>query len=211
MKDFPVFTTEHGVASLILKEIPYRQEAYIRIQDTAEPEALLEDCIGFCRACGALRIYGAGHSILEKNQLHTSVIEMRSNFHADPDQIENLWPVTSETVSQWRLIHNQAMKAVDNSGTLETKDEAELLSAGGAYFVHKSGTLLGIGWIRENRLMTIAAVQKGMGQRVLHTLLSAVPDETVVLEVASSNKRAIALYERNGFVQVREISRWYKL
>ena len=41
MKDFPVFSTSYGVASLILKEIPYRQEAYIHIQSTLEPEQLL--------------------------------------------------------------------------------------------------------------------------------------------------------------------------
>ena len=34
MKDFPVFTTENGVASLILKEIPYRGEAYIHLRDS---------------------------------------------------------------------------------------------------------------------------------------------------------------------------------
>ena len=41
MKDFPLFTTENGVASLILKEIPYRSEAYIILRDTQSPEALL--------------------------------------------------------------------------------------------------------------------------------------------------------------------------
>ena len=34
MKDFPMFTTEFGIASLILREIPYRGEAFILIQDT---------------------------------------------------------------------------------------------------------------------------------------------------------------------------------
>ena len=38
MRDFPVFTTEYGVASLILKEVPYRQEAYIILQATEAPE-----------------------------------------------------------------------------------------------------------------------------------------------------------------------------
>ena len=42
MKDFPVFTTEYGVASLILKEIPYQGTAYITLQDSLEPEKLLE-------------------------------------------------------------------------------------------------------------------------------------------------------------------------
>ena len=41
MKDFPVFTTEYGVSSLILREVPYRQEAYIHIQDV-QPDSLSE-------------------------------------------------------------------------------------------------------------------------------------------------------------------------
>ena len=50
MRDIPVFTTQYGVASLVLREIPYRQEAYISIQSSLQPEQLLEECIGFCRA-----------------------------------------------------------------------------------------------------------------------------------------------------------------
>ena len=40
MKDIPVFTTENGAASLILREIPYQQSAYIILRDTREPEKL---------------------------------------------------------------------------------------------------------------------------------------------------------------------------
>ena len=34
MKDFPMFTTEYGIASLVLKEIPYKKEAYIMLRAT---------------------------------------------------------------------------------------------------------------------------------------------------------------------------------
>ena len=63
MRNIPVFTTEYGVGSLILREIPYRQEAYIRIQDTKEPEAFLGECVDFCKAAGAERIYGTGQPL----------------------------------------------------------------------------------------------------------------------------------------------------
>ena len=51
MKDLPLFTTEHGVASLVLKEIPYQKTAYIILRDSLEPEALLKECADFCRVC----------------------------------------------------------------------------------------------------------------------------------------------------------------
>ena len=66
MKDFPVFTTDFGVSSLIFREVPYRQEAYICIHATEQPKELLEECIGFCRACGAEKIYAQNHEYLER-------------------------------------------------------------------------------------------------------------------------------------------------
>ena len=60
MKDIPVFTTQNGVASLILQEIPTQGCAYIRLQATLSPEQLLAECISFCRMVGATRIYVAG-------------------------------------------------------------------------------------------------------------------------------------------------------
>ena len=44
MRNIPVFTTEFGVASLILKEIPYTGIAYVRLQSSLFPEKLLEEC-----------------------------------------------------------------------------------------------------------------------------------------------------------------------
>lgn len=211
MKDFPVFTTEYGVASLILKEIPYRKEAYIHIRDSAEPEQFLSECVSFCRACGAEKIYAAGHPYLDHFPIHTSVIEMGGYPTVDPEKIEYLWPVTEETVTQWREIHNKRMTEVDNAGTLESKEEAKIISSGGAYFIHHEGELLGIGWLEDCRILAIASVKPGAGERVLHSLLSVCPGERYTLEVASTNRRAIALYERNGFLPIREISQWYRV
>ena len=49
MRDFPIFTTEYGVSSLILKEIPYRNEAYIRIRDVQKD--FFENHLAECEKC----------------------------------------------------------------------------------------------------------------------------------------------------------------
>ena len=64
MKDIPVFTTDFGVASLILKEIPYRGEAYIRIQDL-QPGTICQalekrQCLGFSHALPPPILWRAG-------------------------------------------------------------------------------------------------------------------------------------------------------
>lgn len=210
MRDIPVFTTEYGVASLVLREIPYRQEAYICIQSSCQPGQLLAECIGFCRACGAEKIYARNHEILGKYPLHTSIIKMRGIAQVDEVKVENLWPVTEETVSQWREFMNGRLKDVDNAATLTAQGEKEILESGGAYFVHKNGELLGGGWLKDGKLLLLAAVP-GAGERVMHTLMSLQPKEPMELEVASTNTRAIRLYEKLGFVRTEEFRRWYKV
>lgn len=211
MRDFPVFTTEFGVASLILKEIPYRAEAYIIIQDTLQPEQLLRECISFCAMCGAEKIYARGHKTTEDYPLHCIVYTMRAQVRTDESKIENLWPVTEETVPRWRQLLNERMYSVDNAATLEKKDERKILDSGGAYFVHRNGLLLGAGWVEENELKLLASVQAGMGERVLHTLLSTLSGQEATLDVASTNHRAIRLYEKYGFLKTAERMRWYKV
>ena len=132
MKDFPVFTTEYGVASLVLKEIPYREEAYIIIRSSEQPEELLAECVSFCRICGAERIFATGHEYLEEYPLHTAVLEMRGECLPDEEKTACLFPVTEQTVTRWRAICNERMRGVDNSATLEAKDEKDILASGGA-------------------------------------------------------------------------------
>ena len=211
MKDFPVFPTSHGAASLTLKEIPYRREAYIKIQSTQEPELLLEECIGFCTACGAERIYASGHDFLEQFPLHTSVYQMKGCLFLSEEEIPSMFPVTEATVSKWREIYNDKMQRVDNASTLEARDESEILRSGGAYFVHRSGELLGIGWLVEDKLAAVAAVKPGAGEMVCKAMQSLIPQQTITLEVATTNQKAIRLYERQGFLKTEELSRWYRV
>ena len=211
MRDFPVFTTEFGVASLVLREIPYRQEAFILIQSTQQPEELLQECISFCRVCGAERIYARGHEIVDAYPLHCAVYEMRGSIEVDESKVESLWPVTEETIGRWREFLNEKMRPVDNSGTLTKQGEHEILEIGGAYFVHRDGELLGAGWLVNGELLLLASAQRGAGERVLHTLLSATRPEQLRLDVVSTNHRAIKLYERMGMVKTGELRRWHRV
>ena len=211
MKDFPMFTTEYGVASLVLKEIPYKEEAYITLRATEQPEELLAECVSFCRICGAEKIFVTGHEYLENYPLHTAVLEMRGECMPDEEKLACLFPVTEQTVSRWRQICNERMRSVDNSATLESRDEKKILESGGAYFVHEDGEQLGIGWIDKGELLVVAAVKPGAGERVMHTLFSMMPGAELTLQVASTNERAIRLYERLGFIRTKEVSRWYQV
>ena len=103
MKDIPMFTTEFGVASLVLNQIPYRGEAYIRLQATEQPEELLKECVGFCRACGAEHFYATGHPYLEQLPLHTAVLRLQCAVSALPETDAALFPVLPENLEQWHI------------------------------------------------------------------------------------------------------------
>ena len=213
MKDFPCFATNNGVASLILKEIPYRGEAYIRIQDVQPGmlEPFLEECTAFCRMAGATAVYAKGHEGLSQYPLHAAVYEMRGQAWVDPQKLECLFPVTEATVERWRSVCNERMKATDCAATQTAADEKEILESGGAYFVHHEGELLGIGWLQDTELLAVCSAKPGAGERVMHSLMSLAEGAQMRLEVASTNTRAIRLYEKLGFVRTGEKARWYRV
>jgi len=209
MRDIPVFTTEHGAASLVLKEIPYKGIAYITLQSSMQPEKLLRECIDFCRMAGAENIYATGCPILEAYPLYTTVVKMQQLRKSLPEGDGCLFPITEETAEQWRSIYNERMLSVPNASSITQMDMKKYLSDGSCYFVHKAGKLLGLGMVTGEKINAIAACEQGAGETVLLTLCNAVFTEMVEVEVASENAPAIRLYDRLGFQKVAELSCWY--
>jgi len=209
VKDIGIFPTQYGVASLILREIPYRREAYIRVQDV-QPEdlgLLLNECADFCRACGAEKILWTGAETEAEPAM--TVLRMQGTARVDRVLVEQLFPVTEKTAARWRQIYNERMRPVPQARTLSFADEKELLESGGAYFVHTNGDLLGIGWMKDTHLLAIASCKPGAGERVAHTLMSLIEGSDMTLEVADRNEKAITLYQKLGFVTTGIASKWY--
>ena len=211
MKDIPVFTTEYGAASLFLREIPYRKRAHIKLQASQEPAKLLEECVSFCRACGAEWIDAAGDPYLEKYPLITAIVAMQCKKDTIPETDACLFPVTEKTVDKWLEIYNTRMAEVPNAAYMDSRDGKELLKTGDGYFVHGNGELLGIGKAAGDFVDTVISVRPGAGETVVRALVSVLTEDTVRLWVASANTRAIRLYERMGFVATKELSRWYRI
>jgi len=211
MKNIPVFTTENGVATLILKEIPYYETAYIVIQDTQSPAELLAECKDFCRVVGAEHIYASGHVYLEAFPYHTEIWEMTVLRSSLPDTEAALFPVTEATVDMWREMYNKKMAQVANASYMTNFDAERMCKEGTGYFVHKGKTLLGIGIVNTDRIEAVASAELGMGYECMLALNHALTGEEVHLQVAATNLRAIRLYEKLGFIKTKVISRWYKI
>lgn len=211
MQDIPMFATENGAASLILKEIPYKSAAYVKLQSTLEPKALLEECVSFCRMAGANSVFATGHPFLETYPLYTVIQEMRCLADSMPETDAALFPVQEETLNAWRELYNSKMQDVPNSAYMTVIDARKMLDRGDGYFVHRNGELLGIGIAGGDRIDAVISSVPGAGADVVLALRHAVSADTVILEVASANERAVRLYERLGFICTGERSRWYKI
>ncbi len=211
MRDFPMFTTENGIASLVLREVSYTQRAYIRLLDSQAPELLLQECRDFCRAVGAEAIYAAGHPCLEKYPLYAVMVQMQAQRSTLPQTQAVPVAVTADTLSQWKALYNQKMAAVPNAAYMDDAAAAQMLGEGSGYFVHQDGAVIGICKGSGDTVEAIASIVRGAGQDVLAALCKVLQGEQVHLLVARSNTLAVKLYERLGFTDAGEISRWYEI
>ncbi len=211
MKNIPLFSTELGVASLILREIPYTGKAYVRLQDSQTPEAFLQECADFCRGAGAELVYATGAQVPESYPPHTVMLRLCCPRCSLPDTQAALFPVTEGTVETFREIFNRRMASVPNSAWMTREDGAAMVEKGDGYFIHTGDTLLGIGRASGGMLDAVASVARGGGRESVLALAHAITEDTMSLIAASTNVRAMRLYESLGFQPVQEIARWHQI
>ena len=211
MRDIPVFCTELGVASLVLKKIPYTKEAYIHLRDSKEKEAFLKECCDFSVAAGAERVYASGDDFLKRYPHHTTIIKMQCSREFIKDTDAMVFPVQEKTLESWREIYNLKMSNVPNASYMTAHEAKKRMDAGSLYFVHKNGALLGIGAVSGGNIDAIASVVPGAGRTVLLSLCSIITASVITLSVANNNLPAVSLYEKVGFLAVEELERWYKI
>lgn len=210
MKDIPVFTTENGAASLLLGQIPHTKTAYIQLQASLAPEKLLEDCVAFCIACDAQRICACGDPCLQRYPVDCRVLRMQ-RIHVPREPEYALFPLMESTKERWRDIYNTAMADVDNASLLSYYDMDGMLRDGDCYFVHEKGSIVGIGKASCGEVKAIVSLKKGCGMGILNTLSTLLHGERESVIVASTNLRAIRMYERAGFLITGEEKIWYRI
>ena len=208
MKDLPAFTTENGVATIVLQEVPYSKTAYVIVRDTPAPKEFIAECVGFCRAAGAEKVYATGHEELKSYPYHTAIWKLEAELSQIP-QAGSCQAITQENIGLWRQIYNEKMSTVPNAAYMGREKEQMILGSG--CFVYEEERLLGIGMTSDGMIDAVASIVPGGGQKIVSALCHKIGKEKIALQVASENPKAIALYERMGFQKTEEISRWYKI
>lgn len=133
MKDIPVFSCPDGIATLILREVPFRGEGYILVRGVfGTLEGLLAECTGFCRAAGAERLFAAGEADFSGYPAAIRILGRsapRESLLPAPEAVR-LVPVTEETAADWAREYNARFRAVPAAESCSPAEE-RVLAAGG--------------------------------------------------------------------------------
>ena len=211
MRDIPMFTTENGIASLLFKKIPYTKEAFVHIRDSFSCEELLKECCDICRMAGAEEIYATGHDHLIAYPEHCAVVRYKADVDSFPETEAVAVPISLEQMSWWRQVYNQKMAHVPSAAPLSDSEAEQLVSENKAYCVYKSCSAVGIGVAYDGEVQAVASIVPGTGQDCVIALSKCLNTSEISLSVASTNQKAINLYEALGFRKTETEAVWYKI
>lgn len=217
MKNIPMFTSSYGVATLILREIGWSGHAYVLVRSVwnGRTAQLLEECRGFCRAVGAEEIYASWETNeLPAEHAYDMIAMIRPKADLpEPAQSVELEQVTPETAEEYLRIYNRCFRDVPSAASYDRKSLEPLYGEDLAWLARVDGQFAGVAEISKEGLEGIAVLPefRGLGRELALSVLPMVPSPTLRLKVASTNRRAMALYVRLGFVREKLERRWYRL
>lgn len=223
MQNIPVFLSQGGTATLILKEIPHRGRAYILLRSLLPGglPALLEECGGFCRGCGAKEVLvSPGDTGLQPELPHAYDIyclHIPKNRLPAPGPGLSLMPISLENDPIYQRIYNTCFREVSHALTYDRAQIQRIYRSGhqGFLALDSSGLPLGMGELHGNELAAVGLLPehrgRGLGRILTLALLARCPGPELTLTVVSDNTSALELYDRLGFTVCGTESRWYYL
>ena len=216
MKNIPMFTSPYGIATLILREIPWSGSAYVLVRSVWNDQtaALLEECRGFCRAVGAKEIFAAYDTEeLPAEPAYDMIRMTRPKAGLPVGKMLELEPLTRENSGAYLEIYNRCFAAVPSAASYDRTSLEPLYGEDLAWLANVNGEYAGVAEISKEGLEGIAVLPayRGLGYDLALAALRMVPSPVLCLKVASTNVRAIALYERLGFTPERVEKRWFRL
>ncbi len=219
MNNIPVFTSQGGTATLILREIPVSQRAYVLLR-TVLPgmeEHLVAECASFCRMCGAEQIFvswadGDLPFLPPAYDIYLLHVSKSALPEGKPVQ---LTPMAPENDAIYQRIYNRCFSQVSHAASYDRGQIARI------YREHQKAFLAldeedrpyGIGELHGDELAAIAVLpnHRGTGMDLAISLLRLCPGEDLKVTVASDNEAAMHLYEKLGFHLFGVESRWFKV
>ena len=211
MRDIPVFTTKNGVASLFLKKIPFTKEAFVQIRDSKSCGELVKECVDVCRMAGAEKIFATGHEDLSEYPFVCDVSDYCVCKNRLPETDAIALPATLEQNDWWRKLYNEKMMPVYAAVPLSLDEVDKMIRENQAYCIYRACSVIGIGVTYDGRIQAVASIVSGEGVSVVLALAGCLDSPVISLSVASSNMKALRLYESLGFVKSELEASWHQI
>ena len=208
-----------GTASLVLREIPHRKTAYVRLMTVTDLPGLLEECAGFCRSCGAERIFASkGTEPLPLPHAHDMLLLHVKKAALPPASAPvELRPMEPDNDAIYQRIMNRSFREVSGAATYERSDILRIYRENQKAFLAltKDKLPFGIGEIHGGELAAVAVLPefrgRGLGRALTLALAEECEGDEVELTAASDNEAALGLYDSLGFTVKGTLSAWYVL
>lgn len=216
MQNIPIFTSVHGTATLILKEIPVSGLAYVLVRSVwdGDLEGLAAEGAAFCRQAGAREVYASyEQTILPAPHSHDVLEFTMARSRLPAVEPVTLTPLSADNGADYLAVYNRCFAAMPGHASYDRRDIQRLLGQDSAFLVYVEGVPAAVVELGENRLEGIGVLpeHRGLGYPLAVTALARCPGPTLSLRVVDTNHRAIALYRRIGFRQTKVVSRWWRV
>ncbi len=200
MKDIPLFTVSDGMASLILREIPFRGAAYIWVRSVfGSLDGLLQECAAFCRAAGAEKVYATGQADFSAYPVYARLIQRSVCCQSLPATEAIALP--AKDAAAWLQQYRERFRLVPASQSSPGSE--------GLYDIFHKGEQIGIGQYEKDKLLAVAALQKGRGADCVCAMSALMQVPQLRLLCAEENLPAMRLYDRLGFSRENCREVWY--
>jgi len=215
MRNIPIFTAENGMASLILREIPYSGRAYILVRAVwnGRGAALLQECAAFCRAAGAEQVYASDEMQDLPAVPAYDMLQLVCPANTLPlaEHPAELVPVCAETAQTYQTIYNRCFRQLPGAAAYDQKAVQRLIDEHTGWLVRHYGEWAGVVETGHQTLEGIGILPeyRGLGYAAAVTALQPLRTAEIRLKVSDHNEKALRLYERLGFQREKTISRWW--
>lgn len=217
MQNIPMFTGVHGMATLILKEIPASGLAYVLVRSVWKDNlaGLLAESRDFCRAAGAETVYGSWDCRNLPAEHAYDVWELALDRDRLPEPSEDvvLTPLTARNGSDYLSVYNRCFAKMPGHASYDHRDIQRLQGKDLAFLVYRGGIPAAVAELGENKLEGLGVLPefRGLGYSLALTVLRRLPGPVLTLRVVSTNSRALSLYRRIGFGGEKTVSRMWLL
>ena len=217
MNNIPVFTGQGGTATLILREIPISEKAYVLLR-TVLPgmeESLVSECASFCNMCGANQVFvswtdGDLSFLPHAYDIYLLHVEKSALPSGKPVR---LVPMTQENDSIYQRIYNRCFFHVSHALSYDRGQIQRIYREHQSAFLalDQQGHPYGIGELHGDELAAVAVLPKyrGNGTDLTLALLNRCDGDDLKVTVASDNAPAMRLYEKLGFHLKGIDSSWF--